>query len=286
MSNTQKPNYNYNVLTDPKFLFFIGYRFDSGCTLKIFPPELINLIIDYFPSIEFDNFTNSEGILCQCKFAPSSKLFKQYNRVVSGPGVGGWASTKKLSNYNGPITFKFKQKGKDIRSFWSAIGLSSKTNVWEGPGFDFNHNFKCEFYYRMDQGTIHCEALKKDKEIPKGFFDEDILRDPITYDLIGERRDYPCIHNLNSSYTIITLMFKPGEVRLIKCNKFDISEIAVDKNIWYPIPKEFFLAVDIYYPDTYCTIYCDLGEKLYTRCHENYQKYSTTQKIVPINSCD
>jgi hypothetical protein len=240
--------------SDSMYLFFIAYRFDSWCSHNILLPELINFIINISPQIEFDNLSGHNSL--------SYLKENRKNRIVSGPSIGGWASTKKLRNYIGPITFKFKQSfiqasnNKKLwtqKWVWSVIGISSVTNEWGASGCNFQKNSKCEFFYRLDQGLVHCKAL------------ENIEPSDELKHRQGGYRHFPRIINDISSETIVTLMFERGRVKLIKCNKFDVA--LLDNNRWYPIPEEYYIMVDLYYCGTYCAIYGNDGEKLYTSAH-------------------
>lgn len=140
--------YDYGTHQRNILLFLGGYSFDDECVLKVFPKELIFVILQMIlPCVEFKTVVNARYI------HPNDPY-----QIISGPSVGGWAATNKLRNFSGIVTFQFQQRGANARNFWSCIGISSK-NVWTGPGYDWDRN-QYEFYYRMDIGAVNGKQDK------------------------------------------------------------------------------------------------------------------------------
>jgi len=217
-------------------LILAGYLFDKNCGLVVFPRELINIMITVFhPAIEFQMIKN-------CKW-----IQKPWG-VRSGPAVGAWMSTNKLCNYQGNVTFRFEQNGKNTKNFWSCIGIA-KDKIWTGPGYDWDKNSTFDFYYRMDIGAIN-----------------------------GAMDHFPSISNHSSNATVLTIHLSPGKVKVVYCNKFDISQVT--KNHAYSIPKEFYLLVDIYYPDTTCFV----SDEYNLQVVHDITEESTFSPIKEVNS--
>lgn len=54
--------------------------------------------------------------------------------------------------------------------------------------------------------------------------------------------------------TSVTLKFSKNSVRVVRSDQFDIESIPKSEIKDYPLPDEYYLMTDLYYPDTSCTL--------------------------------
>lgn len=234
---------------------WMAYRFDPTCAFRCLPQDLFTHLMSFHSYQEF--LFEHQFNIKSTKYHPRAKF--PYS-ITSGSATNehlneGWGRTGLISRYVGYLTLKFKQSGVNKTSFWSTIGLKTEPEEWKGPGHDFHLNTPgCFFFYRMDQGIVYNN---------KPHWRTDMAPTGVKLKQNGGGLVYPMINNSESHVTLVTFYFDAeGNATLVKCNKFEVPK---ENNPSFPLPPEFYLFVDIYYPGTTCSLYGDFKHDLYNK---------------------